>query len=128
MPSEPTDCAPLRFSTDALPPRERVPFWREWFARKVVRVDVAPLSDENFAALATLRAWPGLRSISWVSAPALMARERAVVADGDDTVALLINLSGDTSATQRGREVALGAGDATVILHAEACTMTHSHR
>jgi AraC-like DNA-binding protein len=128
MASEPTDCVPLRFSTDALPPRERVPFWRDWFARKVVRVDLALLSDQHFEAVATLRAWPGLRSISWVSAPALMARPRDVIADGDDSVAVLINLSGATTASQRGREVSLDAGDATVILHAEACTMTHSQR
>jgi AraC-like DNA-binding protein len=128
MPSEPTDFAPLRFSTDALPPRERVPFWREWFARKIVRVDLEPLSDEQFEATATLRAWPGLRSISWVSSPAHIARPRAVIADGDDTVAVLINLSGATTASGRGREVSLGAGDATVIVHAEAASMTHSHR
>jgi AraC-like DNA-binding protein len=45
-----TDFAPVRFSTSDLPQRDRLPYWREFFARKLVHAEVEPQSD--LAALA----------------------------------------------------------------------------
>jgi hypothetical protein len=67
MLSEDANSAALGFSTAALPARERVPFWREVFGRKLVRVDVEPLANAPFEATATLRAWPDLRFMSCAS-------------------------------------------------------------
>ena len=43
MRSPATDLGPLRYATSDLPERDRPPFWRELFARKVVLYDVDAL-------------------------------------------------------------------------------------
>jgi AraC-like DNA-binding protein len=126
MLSEDANPAALRFSTAALPAHERVPFWREVFGRKLVRVDVEPLANAPFEATATLRAWPGLRFMSCVSTAARTRRTREFVADGDDGFALLINVGGTLAASQIDRDVTLRPGDATVILHTEPAAMIHA--
>ena len=126
MPADAADCAPLRLSTAALPVRERVPFWREVFGRRIVHVDIEPLADAPFEASATLRALPGLRSLSCTSTAARTHRTGTLLADGDDGFALLINVSGTLAASQLGRDVTLRAGEAAVFLHAEPATMAHA--
>jgi AraC-like DNA-binding protein len=121
------DCTRLRFSTASLPTRERVPFWREVFGRKLIHVDIEPLANGPFEAAATLRALPGLRSLSCASSAARTRRTRELVADGDDGFALLISVSGALTASQLGRDVSLREGDAAVFLHAEPATMAHAH-
>lgn len=125
MLAQDSDIAALKFSTAALPLRERVPFWREVFGRKLVRIDVEPLADTPLKATATLRALPGLRTMSCTSTAARTKRTRELVADGDDDFALLINMGGTMTASQLGREVTLRPGDAALFLHAEPATMTH---
>jgi hypothetical protein len=114
MLSEDANSAALGFSTAALPARERVPFWREVFGRKLVRVDVEPLANAPFEATATLRAWPDLRFMSCASTAARTTRTRTFVADGDDRFVLLINVGGTLAASQLGRDVTLRPGDAAV--------------
>lgn len=126
MLAEDAKAAALRFSTAALPACDRVPFWREVFGRKLVRVDVEPLAGAPFEATATLRAWPGLRFMSCTSTAARTRRTRELVADGDDGFVFLINASGRLAASQLGREVTLRSGEATVILHTEPAAMTHA--
>jgi AraC-like DNA-binding protein len=119
--------APVRFSTRRLPERQRVPIWCEAFGRQVVRVNIEPLSDHPFAAEATVRALLGLRSMTFVGSPARNERPANLIADGDDAVVLLVNVTGTLTASQRGRDVSLGRGDSTLLLHAEASALTHSH-
>jgi AraC-like DNA-binding protein len=126
MPSEPTDFAPLRFSTNALPSRERLPFWREVFARKVVQIELEPSPDDRFEVEATLRAMPGLRTMTCTTSAAQMRRTPALVGEGDDSLALIVTLGGMMNPSQRRREALLGAGDAVFCLHAEPAAMNHS--
>jgi AraC-like DNA-binding protein len=126
MPSGESDFAPLRFSTNALPVRDRVPFWREVFARQILRVEIEPLSDAPFEADATLRALPGLRTLSYIGAAARYRRTPLTVSDGDDALTVLMNVAGAMTAAQRAREASLGPGDAALLLHTETAAMTHS--
>jgi AraC-like DNA-binding protein len=126
MPSGDTDFAPLRFSIGELPVRERVPFWREVFGRQIMRVEIEPLSDAPFEVDATLRALPGLSTLSGFSAAAHYHRTPQLAADGDDAVHVLVNVAGTMTASQRDREVSLGPGDAALFLHAESACVTHS--
>jgi AraC-like DNA-binding protein len=123
--SQTQDFAPVRFSTDLISQRERVPFWREAFGRHVVGIDVEPLSDA-FEAEAIVRKLPDLRTISFSSAPAHNERSGSLVANGDDGVALLVNMGGPMTITHRGREMSLDSGDATLLLHAEPSRVVHS--
>jgi AraC-like DNA-binding protein len=109
MRSPATGLAPLRYSTSNLPERDRLPFWREFFARKVVLCDIEAESDLPFHAEATL-----------------LERTREMVAKGDDSFALLIKQSGLLAVSQLGGDLPLGMGDAVGLLHAEPARMTMS--
>jgi AraC-like DNA-binding protein len=126
MTVDPVDFTPLRFSTGALPVRDRLPFWREVVVRKLIKLDVEPLSDTPFKAEATLFSWPGLRTGAWVSVAASWPRRREHVADGDDALAVVINRSGTVTTSQRDRDASLGVGDAVVIQNGEPAVVTHS--
>src|SRR5688572_11916556 len=108
----PEDFALFRFSTATLPVRERIPFWREELGRKFCHVDIEPLAGVPFESEVTLRALPGLCTMDCISSPARQQRTREVVADGDDAIALAINLVGAPTFSQREREVSLGVGEA----------------
>ena len=75
----------LTFSTDRLAEHKRLPMWRERFGREIVRVDIEPMSNESFRAEATLRSWPGLRTVSMVGSPMSFNRTKALAAEGDDS-------------------------------------------
>jgi AraC-like DNA-binding protein len=126
MASDGMHFGPLRFSTDALPEHQRLSLWREMFGRQVVQADIAPLSDTPFETAVTLRALPGLRTLSCTSSLQRMQRTHERVADGDDDLALLINGGGALAPSLRGREVSLGAGDAVLTLNAEPSAMIYS--
>src|SRR5260370_17111446 len=93
MPSAGSDPAPLRFSTDALPERERVPFWREVFGRQVVRCDIEPARGHPFEAAAMVHALPGLRHTSFASSAGRNRRPPSILGAGDDPVVLLTRLT-----------------------------------
>jgi len=122
----PKDFAPLRVSTATLPARERLPFWREVFGRKYCQLDIEPLSDAPFEAEVALCTLPGLSTMECLVSPTRQQRTSELVADGDDSFCLTMNLSGSIAFSQRDREVSLGAGEAVMVLHAEPAVMTNS--
>lgn len=103
----------LRFSTSDLPQRDRLPFWREIFARKIVHVDIEPAADFSLQAAASLLEWPGLRTIWATSSPARMVRKVPMLADGDDSLGLIIKRRGQMVMAQSRVELALGARGAS---------------
>lgn len=125
MPSESTDFAPVEVSTDVLPERDRLPFWREAFGRKFLNIVIEPLSDA-FEVEATLRAMPGLRSMECVASPARHERTPEIVSHADDSFTLPMNLRGGMTLSQRNRELSLDVGDAACFLNAEPSTLMHS--
>jgi AraC-like DNA-binding protein len=128
MPATAADFAPVRFSTHDLPERERLPRWREELGRGLVRVDIEPLSDGPFHAEATLQALPGVRMASFAVAAAKFNRTRALVAEGDDSVGLIVNLGGKAVASQRDKDITLGPGDAVFVLtHEPGVLRTSTH-
>jgi len=126
MPPGVADFAALRFSTRELSERERLPIWREEFGRSLLRVDIEPLSDLPFHAEATLRALPGLRTIACTGSAVRFQRTRAMVADGDDSIGIIVNLGESATVTQRGQDMALGAGGAVAVLHEEPATLSYA--
>jgi AraC-like DNA-binding protein len=113
MGDRPMQTGPMRFSTRALPERARIAAWQEQFGRGMLRVDVEPLSDDPFNAEATLRSLPGLRTVSCAtSITTRYDRAKELLADGDDSVGIMINLGRRAVVMHRGHEVALGPGEA----------------
>jgi hypothetical protein len=106
------DFAPVRFSTGNLPERERLTGWREEFGRGMLRLEIEPLSsDLPFHAEATFRALPGVRMVRCAGSAVHWTRTRTMVADGDDSIGLVVNLAPEAAASQGSADVVLQAGD-----------------
>jgi len=116
------DFTPLRFSTRRLPEQRRLSTWREEFGRRLLRVDIEPLADTPYHAEGALRALPGLRSLSASFSAAHYRRTPALVADGDDSVSIIV--SSGCTVSQRGRDAVLGSGDGAAMLTQEPTNVT----
>ena len=117
-----TDFSPFRFSTSGLPERERLPIWREQFCRALLRVDIEPKEGLPFHAAAELRALPELRVVKGTWSAVRFWRNRALAADGDDSIGLIVGEG--CTASQRGRGVADAAGDGVAVLTQEPVGVT----
>jgi AraC-like DNA-binding protein len=115
----------LHFSTRELPERMRLPLWRDNFGRCIVHADIEPLSNAPFEADATLQAIRGLRRLALRGSPMRFKRLRANLADGDDSIGIIVCCPGKCQLSQRGREIDLHTGDAIAILHSETATVTY---
>ncbi|MBR0825422.1 helix-turn-helix transcriptional regulator [Bradyrhizobium manausense] len=113
-----------RFSTRELPQRMRLPLWREDFGRGIVHADIEPLSSP-FQAAATLQAIRGLRRLALKGSSMRFKRVQASIADGDDSIGLIVCSPSRSQLSQRGQDITLRAGDAIAILHSEPATVTY---
>ncbi|MGV7216988.1 AraC family transcriptional regulator [Bradyrhizobium sp. UFLA05-112] len=125
MSTDAAEFASHRFSTRELPERMRVALWRENFGRGIVHVDIEPLSDVPFQADATLQAVRGLRRLALKGSPMQFKRLRASMADGDDSIGIIVCSPGRSLLSQRYREIELRTGGAVAILHSEPATVTY---
>jgi AraC-like DNA-binding protein len=112
------DLAVMRFSTAALPERERIAVMRDFYGPLVARVNVEPITDNAFAFEATARVLPDLTLVHLVSSPVRLKRDRRVLAD-DDRVTLSLALSGGGRIAHVGRELTRTAGSAFLCSHAD---------
>jgi AraC-like DNA-binding protein len=115
MKTSAADFSLVRFSTRTLPERDRLPMWREEFGRRVVLADIEPLSNVPFCAEATLRALPGLRTVTCTGSATHFERTAAQAAASDGSMTLFINLGAKAVISNRGQETALGKGDAVLV-------------
>ncbi len=122
------ECASLHFSTSDIVERDRLPFWRDFFCRQIVQVDIEPKSDLPLAAAVSLVSSPGLQGMwAQTSIPVRLSRSADMIVDGVDSVAMIINLAGRASVTQASSDATLDELDAIGILHAEPATMQRSN-
>jgi hypothetical protein len=119
------DSAQLRFSTEALPERERIAAFRELYGRKMLRLEMEPQSDTPFHADFALRVLPGVGIVSAASSLVRVGRTRELLADSDDNLILQIASSAGV-ASQLGREVAVGPGDAVLLSAADIGHFTYA--
>ena len=119
---QPADSTAIRFSTNALPARDRIPIWREALGRKVLRIDSEPLPDVPFFAEMSARALPGLRMVKAALGGSFDRRTAELVADDDDDLALAVNVTGTFIVSQCGREMTHAAGDAHLMSLADTGT------
>lgn len=117
------DIIDFRFSTADWSERDRLPIFREQIGRMIVKLDPEPLTDGAFHAEANVRELPGLGIGSWACSNLRIARPRTLLHDGKDDFVLTMITSGHVSASQRGREIELGPGQAVLMTVAEACDM-----
>ena len=104
----------LRFSTDSIPARDRLPYFREAFGRSTARVELAPAEGCPLGWSASVYSFDGLVVISGQTNGITCHRTQQLLTDGNDDFLLTTNLSGASLAFQLGRECRLGPGDAAL--------------
>jgi AraC-like DNA-binding protein len=111
----------MHFSTHELPPAERLPALRALFDRAVqLEVDAAP----GLAVEMTMAAVPGVRRARMLSSlTARMHRPSPMLADGEDTVCLMVKAGGHLAVTQAGREGVPQDGDGVLLVYREPASL-----
>jgi hypothetical protein len=105
----------LRFSTDELPERDRLPIMREVHGRLSARVDIEPAPGAPLHYRMTARALPGLVVASFSVSPHIVRRTRELLADGSDDVVLVAPATAGGMVSHLGRELSPGAHDAVLM-------------
>jgi AraC-like DNA-binding protein len=116
-----SDFSPIRFSSNDLPERDRVPVWREFFGRWMFHTEIEPAAGAPFQADITVRSAPGLSVTSSSLSQVRLTRTPTLVADGNDDVVLFV-MTSPGAVVQCGRETAYNAGEAVVMTAAETST------
>jgi AraC-like DNA-binding protein len=123
----------LRFSTENVPPAERLPTWYEVFDRSVSRRELSPFSDDPFHMQVTVSNLQdsdatGARNTGVCvqrmnfTTGFSARRARDLLADGNDDLILYIQQAGRRTVSQLGREAAVEPGGAVLSSNAEAST------
>jgi AraC-like DNA-binding protein len=107
----------IRFASDAVPEHERLAASREIYGRTILKHDIEPLADHPFGFDAMFYALPELGFVSGSVSPIRATRTAAHI-DSDDIV-LTVNLAGGRVVRQRGREAAIGTGEAVLTSGAD---------
>lgn len=111
--------AKTALSSADLPAENRLEAWREHYGRRVLRIDIEPLSGVPFDAAVVSRALPNLHLLSGAVSAARISRTREFLGDGNDDVALVINRAGRVAASAPGRAIMLAPDDAVLIRSSE---------
>ncbi len=109
-----TRLASFRFSTEALPPRDRMAIWRDVYGRTVIRVDMQPLAETPFRVDASVQALAGTMLARIGTSPLHGERTAELVRDCRDDIGVLVPLDAPAVASQRGSDISLTPGDAVV--------------
>ena len=118
MVAQRTDFSPIRFSTDDLPERDRLPAWRDFFGPKIFNVEIEPISDMPYRSCVAVRLLPGISLMSMLSTPARIFRPARLLSDGRDGFGLMVNSSRGT-VSQGVRETTYESGEAVAVTAAE---------
>jgi AraC-like DNA-binding protein len=126
LPPGPRPSAPqlLRLDTTDAPEHTRADLLREFFLRLGVRYEVAATGREPIRIDLTLRRLPGLQFSSGTLQGASYRRTRETT-DPTEDVGFVVNPRGSMLVSQCGREIELGAGDATLVSFTEALNTVH---
>src|SRR5215207_5210832 len=116
----------LFFSTEDLPPRDRLPIWREVFARNVLQLGWDPIAEGAFRCEAGLSTLPGLRISSISASAGRNYRSREMVGDGNGDYSFGISINGNRMVSQCGRELTVEAGDAYLLKGTEPASVRFS--
>lgn len=111
------DYVVVRFSTADFPPREGLHACREIYGRTLSKLDIEPLSTEQFQTEATLRRMPGLGIVTARRSPAIYRLPRKFI-DNDDVV-ITVGLTSSYEVNHCGRTFNMRPGEATVLTASE---------
>ena len=118
MAAQSDDIRVLRFSTDELPERDRLPIMREVHGRLTARVDIEPLPGAPIHYRVIARALPGLTVSMFSESPLIIRRTRELLADGNDDVVFAVPPTAANLLSHLGRELS-PVGDAVLLSAAD---------
>jgi AraC-like DNA-binding protein len=113
----------LRFSTDELPERDRLPTMREVYGRLMARLDIEPVRDTRLHFQVVARVLPGLIVSTSSKSPVISKRTRELLADGNDDVILAVSPAAGNVVAQVGRELVSSSGEANLFSAADVVSM-----
>jgi AraC-like DNA-binding protein len=116
----------LNVSTNDVPESERLALLREFYRRGVVKAEVDPNEGQPLDATFTCYALPEAQLLTGKLSGARLIRTKELIADGDDSLALVVIRSGAIGISARGRELLLGPGEA-VLASAEDAAVFERH-
>jgi AraC-like DNA-binding protein len=105
----------IQFSTDCVPERERLPYFREALGRSFTRLDLGPYDDRPVRYEATVHGYDGLGVIWGRTNGNIGRRTQPLLTDGNDDFIFGTILSGCSLPSQVGREFRLDAGAAVLL-------------
>jgi AraC-like DNA-binding protein len=109
-----------------IPAAERFHVWREEFALKVMHIDAAAPDMAAFDVDISLIRLPRLLLSRYIAGPLDLIRTRRLVRDGDDGCSFLICTEGAIQARFGDVELELAPGEAALIPHHRAGTISTS--
>jgi AraC-like DNA-binding protein len=109
----------LRYSTDDLPVRDRIPFWCEVFGRELIKLDFQAVAGRRFRQSGRLFALDGFGISDFDTDGVIGQRTKALLGDSNDSLIFQINKSGFGLASQLGRELKVEAREATLFAMCE---------
>jgi AraC-like DNA-binding protein len=104
----------VRLSTEDYPECDRVAIFREQFGRSQFGLDIEPLPEVPFRLTSTMRPLPGAVITSNEGSGVRVWRTHEFLADGRDDLIMIMNLRGPSVIAQRGEEIVLDEGSATL--------------
>jgi AraC-like DNA-binding protein len=115
------DYSSVHFSTRELPHSKRLPALRDLFDRAVqLEIDAEPGHPVEM----TMHMAPGLRRARMLSAlTASLTRPAQMLADGEDTVCLIMKTGGHMALRQGRREAAPQVGDGVLLVYREPASL-----
>jgi AraC-like DNA-binding protein len=105
----------IHFSTDLVPLRERLPYFREALGRSFTRLDLGPYNDRPVRYEATVHRFDGLGVIWGRTNGNIGRRTQPLLTDGNGDFIFGTILSGCSLPSQVGREFRMDAGAAVLL-------------
>jgi AraC-like DNA-binding protein len=119
MASATTPVGSFRFSTESLPPRDRMAIWREVYGRSITRVEMTPVGETPFRVDAGIHLFPDLAMATLEASPLRGERSRELARDNAEGIELLIPINAEMAVSQGDKEMRLGRGDAALMRYHE---------
>ncbi|MCP4618583.1 MAG: helix-turn-helix transcriptional regulator [Bradyrhizobium sp.] len=121
MEADQRDWTSLHFSTRELSPPKRLPALRDLFERSI-RLDIDAEPEQPIEM--TVHDAPGVRRANMLSPlTARLTRPAQMLADGDDTVCLMMKTGGHLALAQYGREAMAEVGDGALLVYRESAVL-----
>lgn len=114
-------CSSIKFSTHQLPSAQRLPALQDLFDRSIqLEIEAEP----GHAVEMTMAMLPGVRQVRMLSPlTARITRLSPMLADGEDTVCLVMKTGGHLSLKQGRREAVPQVGDGVLLVYREPASL-----